>query len=422
LIGRRNSSENKNEVWMSNLNKPDQLALDWREGNLYYSSQAHSNITVCNIKSKLCTELLPIFHNAVTKLAVDPRAGRLFVAGYTRKRNHYPSASIYVLGMDGKTDPLAKVIEGKIGMVSGLAVDPVKKLVFWSDVTTRDIGVCNYLGSQCQVVTTSRQSKPAGLVVLGSKLFWVAENIGWLQAHQIILNSTEERTLALPTNAHSMTFSHPSLQPRGLYPSLCASMRCSYLCLLSSPTSASCICPVSGYQPTDNTCLPIADIGSEQTSISTNANDPSVKKLSNTSNLTDVIIAILVILFILMIVLCLVFVWCRKTKRGPEIGIRFTNLSFNVNPSGGASHNSGLQTTDKSSGDVGFSNPRYRSDSDLQTVAWADLGRHSTPRGRNGPGDNDSAFQEPSLASSYDEDEAQHLYVSSYKDKDKLLE
>merc|ERR1711872_125102 len=114
-----------------------------------------------------------------------------------------------------------------------------------------------------------------------------------------------------------------------------------------------------------------------------------------------------------MIVLCLVFVWCRKTKRGPEIGIRFTNLSFNVNPRGGAAHNSGLQT-DKMEGDVGFSNPRYRSDSDLK--------RHSTPRGRNGPGDNDSAFQEPSLASSYEEDEAQHLYVSSYKDKDKLLE
>jgi len=421
---------------MSNLLKPNQLALDWREGNLYFSSQLNSIVTVCGMRTKLCVTLPPIGHDAITKLAVDPRSAKLFVGGYTRKRGRYPSAAIYSLGMDGKEAP--KVIaQGKIGRVSGLAVDPVKKLVFWSDLTSRELGVCSYLGTNRQVVTLSSQPRPTDLVLFGSKLFWTTHGFSWLHSHQIIFNSTVERTLSLPMKSHSMMFSHLSLEPVSRYPSLCTSLNCSQLCLLSSSTTASCSCS-SGFLGTDNTST-ICRNSTSDLSVSNQADGPSVIPLKNDRSLETAIIVILVIVIILVVALCFIFVQCRRTKRGPEIGIRFSSLAFGVGHSA-ANNNDWDQdqhvSVDKTGTGVGFSNPRFQSGA-TQNFQWknsevwpdspeidrdspAILGGHSTPL--VAMRDTDSAFQEPSLASSYDDDENQHLSVTSYKDKHRLLD
>ena len=155
-------------MWLRDLARPAELALDWRAGNLYYcnSSQTSLDIAVCSTAHRLCRQLLSAPGAAVTRLAVDPRAGRLFVA---------------VIGAE-KTD-----------LVSGLALDPVKQLVFWSDVTSRQLRACTYLGSFCQVVAASGQHRPAGLLLLGSKLFWTVGAAGWLHSPLLTTGVTEER-------------------------------------------------------------------------------------------------------------------------------------------------------------------------------------------------------------------------------------
>ena len=109
LIGMRNVHQPRTEsnvMWLRDLARPAELALDWRAGNLYYSSQTSSDIAVCSTAHRLCRQLLSAPGAAVTRIAVDPPSGRLFVA---------------VIGAE-KTD-----------LVSGLALDPVKQLVFWSE-------------------------------------------------------------------------------------------------------------------------------------------------------------------------------------------------------------------------------------------------------------------------------------------------
>ena len=73
------------------------------------------------------------------------------------------------------------MLNAKIGVVSGLTLDPVKqvfkffkctgliaiqdnvsKMVFWSDETSMVLRHCSYNGTDCGVVDISQQTRPSG--------------------------------------------------------------------------------------------------------------------------------------------------------------------------------------------------------------------------------------------------------------------
>ena len=96
--------------------------------------------------------------------------------------------------MDGEPVANAAVIGAeKTGIPSGLALDTKTRRVFWSDVTSRDISVCNYEGTSCQVVVTSSHSHPNFLSFYESKLYWLAGSNGLLHTHDIVEQDTQER-------------------------------------------------------------------------------------------------------------------------------------------------------------------------------------------------------------------------------------
>lgn len=99
---------------------------------------------------------LDVLVSTVTILAVDPKEGRLFAAGFTRVHSGYPSCAVYPFSMDGKPVAKAAVIGAdKCGIPSVLVLDTKTRRVFWSDITSRDISVCSYEGTNCQVVISS---------------------------------------------------------------------------------------------------------------------------------------------------------------------------------------------------------------------------------------------------------------------------
>ena len=130
------------------------------------------------------------------------------------------------------------------------------------------------------------------------------------------------RTLALPTSAHSLMFSHPSLQPTSLLPSPCSSLPCSHLCLLTSPSSAVCSCP-TGYSGS-TTCLPPSPDSPSA------ADSGPLKEPVSSNSAADAAVITFVLLLVILIVVCCVFVKCRNTKSGGEVGVRFTNMAFGL--------------------------------------------------------------------------------------------
>jgi len=167
--------------------------------------------------------------------------------------------------------------------------------------------------------------------------------------------------------------------------------------------------------------------------------------------LAVVTILVLAVVIILILVFC---IKCRRPKKNPEVGLTFTNMSYG-NPAAPAQDRE-LNTIQvvKRGTTVGYDNPGFDSPVDffkrssgprLSTMNWSDspvinsadpviCEGSSTPANSRAAArgkDADSAFQEPSTAASSfddnrhfsvdDEDLEQHLSVSFYKDKQRLI-
>ena len=130
----------------------------------------------------------------ITLMKVDPEDGRLFVAGYSRVNNGYPSGAIYPYSMDGGPVAEADVIGSpKTGIPSGLALDMITRQVYWSDITSKDISMCDYEGRNCQVVTSSLQGHPNFLAFYERKLYWLIGEQGSIYTHDILSQETSYR-------------------------------------------------------------------------------------------------------------------------------------------------------------------------------------------------------------------------------------
>merc|ERR1719430_574532 len=454
IIGRRNvrqaQNEARNVVWLDGLERPAQLALDWRAGNLYYSSQTSGKVAVCSTTAiPNCRTLLVAPSPAVTRLAVDPRAGRLFVAAHTRTRTSQPMGTIYIYTMSGKPVKKAKMLKAKIGVVTGLTLDPVKQVVFWSGETSMALRHCNYDGTGCGVIATSQQMRPTGLLYFTSKLFWTSGEQGWLKAHDILSKSTEERAFALPAGAHSLQFSHPFLQPVERFPSPCTGLGCSHICLITSSLTATCACPdtftstfkegkvvcscPAGLTPTvkehKSVCLAFTPVPAVHapglpSNIVNDSSDPPIATL------------------------CCIFVRCKKTKSGPEIRIRFMERVYILPIGGGGGSDEHLVELHQGAARCQFAaqgasrpmdtanarthhdfvNPAYPSSAPVQTPRYENWHQGDCWAGDKPPSmDNDSAFQEPDLAVSYDSEKevpqlSRYLSAAACKDKVKLLD
>jgi len=372
VIGRMNvrRAVSGSGAWLEGADRPAELALDWRGGNLYYSSQRSAVVTVCATATPtaLCLPLATLPEDAVSKVAVDPRAALLFVAAYSRTPHTFPSAAIFPLPMDGlpagrvRRAALPEIGREKTGLVTGLALDTVRQVVFWTDLASRAVRHCSYAGTRCGVAATAPQPRPAGLALFASRLYWTAGTSGHLTSHHLITNVTEERVMPLPHGAHSLLFSQPALQPLGGFPSPCPALRCSHLCLLTSPTTARCACPAGLVGSSEGSCVPpepskpsptiepnLAIKGRSKT-----AGGPHLKPVSAESDAGNIAAVIIVLIAMVVFVLCCVFVKCKNTKSGAEVHLRFTNQSLSL-PGGAADTSVELSTTPQG----GFVNPGF---------------------------------------------------------------
>jgi len=480
VIGRYNVEtgiRSKNEVWLAGIGKPNQVAVDWITRNVYYSQQSSSIISVCgDVAGEVkCAHLCTVPVDTVTVMALDPREGRLFIAGFTRKSGGYPRGAVYPFSMDGEPVADAAVIGAeKTGIPSGVVLDPITRKVYWADLASRDISVCSYEGSNCQVVVSSTQPHPNFLAFYENKLFWLAGSHGLLYSHDMLEDTEQTREdLKLPSYSHSLKFVHSSLvSPLSSNP--CSSLNCSSLCLLTL-TNARCACP-TGSIPRDSrsqSCISPTPRNSP-TSVPTLSTSTSelpivmepenvkqeapehdvVREASENTNgkVNGVTLAIVIVLLLLAVVgTILVFFKFRLNKKKSDVELVFTNPAYNTPaPSAGNGQqdreNSAVQIV-KRGNIVGYDNPCFdspidffkrRSGPKLSSMEWSDspgIGSghpvicegSSTPRR-----DVDSAFQEPSLAEpSFDDDQRlpldeedlrrQHRSVSFYKDKKRLI-
>jgi len=208
-----------------------------------------------------------------------------------------------------------------------------------------------------------------------------------------------------------------------------------------------CSCP-SGLTPTlkdhKKICLPPVTLTSF-TAVPTvpipRQFGPDVKP-SEPAEGDDTAALVIVLVFVAIAILCCIFIRCKKTKLGPELRIRFTERVY-ILPIGGSGDcdkhlvelrqgAARCQLADQGSTNAkthhDFVNPTYPSSAPVQTDRYENWYQGDCWVGDKPPSmDNDSAFQEPDLAVSYDSDKdvpplSRYLSAATCKDKTKLLD
>lgn len=153
------------EVLVANgLELPEDIAVDWLTGNIYFTDAILKHIAVCSSNGSFCTILVQTSKMQQPRaIAVYPPEGLLFWSDWGFL------AHIGVAFMDGSDE---KILVDQVTWPNGLAVDWPSRRLYWVDAWDRTIESVKINGEDRRVILTEQVNHPYSIAVLGSRLYW----------------------------------------------------------------------------------------------------------------------------------------------------------------------------------------------------------------------------------------------------------
>ncbi|XP_048049460.1 low-density lipoprotein receptor-related protein 1B isoform X2 [Megalobrama amblycephala] len=230
---------------IQNLHDVDQLAFDWLTGNLYFVDQASDRIFVCNQYGDTCVTVIDLDLLNPKAMALDPLMGMLFFTDYGN------IAKLERCNMDGTNR--TRLVDYKVERPTAVALDLVKKLVYWADAYLDYIEMVDYNGKNRHTIIQGYQvAHLHGLAVFEDYLYATRSEPSSGAVVDILrinrFNVTDPETLTSIGNAKTIRVYHKLSQPK-VKGHACEvdpygkPGGCSHICLLSgSYKSRSCRC------------------------------------------------------------------------------------------------------------------------------------------------------------------------------------
>ncbi|KAG1968580.1 low-density lipoprotein receptor-related protein 1B [Pimephales promelas] len=230
---------------IQNLHDVDHLAFDWLTGNLYFVDQASDRIFVCNQYGDTCVTVIDLDLLNPKSIALDPLMGMLFFTDYGN------TAKLERCNMDGTNR--TRLVDYKVERPTAVALDLVKKLVYWADAYLDYIEMVDYNGKNRHTIIQGYQvAHLHGLAVFEDYLFATRSEPSSGAVVDILrinrFNVTDPETLTSIGNAKTIRVYHKLSQPK-VKGHACEvdpygkPGGCSHICLLSgSYKSRSCRC------------------------------------------------------------------------------------------------------------------------------------------------------------------------------------
>ena len=216
------------------LDMPEDLVVDEVSRNLYFTDSIAKCIGVCSLDSKGCTKL-------VTEVK-QPRAVALhhkrFLVLFTDWDKD--SKKVGMINMDGKN--LTSLVSERLGWPNGLAVDEELDRVFWSDARQDLLESIKLDGSDRRTVLAGIVKHPFSLAVFEDRLYWSDwENKDIVSCNKFTGKDMKVHVKEVGVQPFGITVTNPVLAKS--YTSPCSHKPCSHICLPSSATSYTCLCP-----------------------------------------------------------------------------------------------------------------------------------------------------------------------------------
>ncbi|XP_046700598.1 low-density lipoprotein receptor-related protein 1B isoform X5 [Silurus meridionalis] len=257
------SSQSAGQLWCAKMRKPtgfskereiksvqsfhsvEQMVIDWLTGNFYFVDRANGRIFVCSWNGETCVTIIELDLVNPKGIAVDPLMGMLFFTDYGNvgklERCH----------MDGTNR--TRLVDYKVEQPTAVALDVIKKLVYWADAYLDYIEVVDYNGkNRHSIIQGSQVAYLHGLSVFEDYLYATrSESLGDSVVDVLRINRfnvTDPEILTRMGNFRAVRVYHKLTQQkvRGHACEVNSYGKpggCSHLCLLSgSYKSRSCRC------------------------------------------------------------------------------------------------------------------------------------------------------------------------------------
>lgn len=157
-------SQNKEVLLTAGLESPEDLAIDWLTGNIYFTDATRSHIAVCNGDGRFCTQL--VYSKVMERprsIVLHPSESLMFWTDWGT------SAHIGVAFMDGSQ---AKSLIDNVVWPNGLALDWPNGRIYWVDAKHQTIESATIFGSDRRKVLEGFVQHPFGLAVFEDRLYW----------------------------------------------------------------------------------------------------------------------------------------------------------------------------------------------------------------------------------------------------------
>lgn len=246
------------EVLYSGRGAPDNIAVDWITGNIYWTdgsseeSEEGSSGSI-HVLSHSAEHHRVIIRSGLSKpraICHLPELGRMYYTDWGEK------PFIGTAGMDG-SDPKV-IVSGDLVWPNALTISRKTRQLFWADAKMGQIEVSDLGGRHRRVLLQSPPSSTIqqlqhifSLAVFEQQLIWSSWETNGLIKYNGSHAITLRKTHSLPM---SLRVLHQSLQRPLKKGNLCERASCSHLCLLApagSGVSARCACP-EGLVPSRN--------------------------------------------------------------------------------------------------------------------------------------------------------------------------
>lgn len=151
-------------LFSSGLSLPEDIAVDWVTGNLYFTDRLFMHIGVCSNSGKHCVSLINEDIHLPRSIQLLPHEGLMYWTDWGDK------PMIAVSNMDGKN--ARPLVTENIKWPNGLALDWPSNRLYWVDAKLKTIESIDFNGNNRKVVLAKVTKHPYGIAVFENNIYW----------------------------------------------------------------------------------------------------------------------------------------------------------------------------------------------------------------------------------------------------------
>ncbi|KAK5648323.1 hypothetical protein RI129_003215 [Pyrocoelia pectoralis] len=216
----------------SGLDTPEDLAVDWITGNIYFTDAELKHIGVCTNDGMYCTVLVNRDIQNPRSIVLYPQKGIMYWTDWGKR------PEIARAKMDG-TDDISFVANG-IYWPNGLAIDIPNERLYWVDAKIMTVQSIKLDGTERRMILENVVKHPYALAVFGNQIYWSDWSSNTIESCDKFTGKNHNVLVKQKEYIYGVHIYHHAMQPQSR--NACALKSCSHLCLLSG-THYSCACP-----------------------------------------------------------------------------------------------------------------------------------------------------------------------------------